>query len=445
MTPNQSLNLSMQLQNLIHTDLLQEISNEFPFELIEGRRNKAGTKKRDRIFNDGNTLLTMLVTAVNEDKSLKKSVSTFKQIFESRGEHILKKEMEELEKERLTDVAIDKKMGRPKLYQSQLPKSKTQPISDNTAAYTKARQRLEYTSVQKVFDYSKEFTGIGPSLWHGMEAYNSDGTYCQMQDSEELRKKYYVKKGDNSYPQLLLQGIVKQGTGQIVCFEVGTRHQSELELIAKQIGQLPKNSLLLADDLYNSYAIFAIIQRQGCHLIVPGKRERAYKVIEKIADGDEIVELSRGNIPKWWNQDWELPPKLLMRRITFLSPADGKTERVHYTTLLDKQITKADIIAKYVTRWDIEITIREVKTLMDINIVRSKSENMVFKEITIALTAYNMVRKIIAKSVEQTDLSPQEDLIQEFFEANKTILIDKKGRVYNRWSPGRYGQVAQSN
>lgn len=445
MTPNQSLNLSMQLQNLIHTDLLQEISNEFPFELVEGKHNETETKKRDRIFNDGNTLLTMLVTAVNEDKSLKNSVSTFKQIFESRGEDILKKEMEELEKERLTDVATDKKMGRPKLYQSQLPKSKTQPISDNTAAYTKARQRLEYTSVQKVFDYSKDFTGIGQTLWHGMESFNSDGTYCQMQDSEELRKKYYVKEGDNSYPQLLLQGIVKQGTGQIVCFEVGTRHQSELELIARQIGQLPKNSLLLADDLYNSYAIFAMIQRRGCHLIVPGKRERTYKVIEKIADGDEIVELSRGNIPKWWNQDWELPPKLLMRRITFLSPADGKTEWVHYTTLLDKQITKADIIAKYITRWDIEITIREVKTLMDINIVRSKSENMVFKEITIALTAYNMVRKIIAKSVEQTDLSPQEDLIQEFFEANKTILIDKKGRVYNRWSPGRYGQVARSN
>jgi len=445
MTPNQSLNLSMQLQNLIHTDLLQEISNEFPFELIEGKNNETESKKRHRIFNDGNTLLTMLVTAVNEDKSLKKSVSTFKQVFESRGEHILKKEMEELEKERLTDVTMDKKMGRPKLYQSQLPKSKTQPISDNTAAYTKARQRLEYTLVQKVFDYSKEFAGTGQVLWYGMEAYNSDGTYCQMQDSEELRKKYYVKEGDNSYPQLLLQGIVKQGTGQIVCFEVGTRHQSELELIAKQIRHLPKNSLLLADDLYNSYAIFAIIQRQGCHLIVPGKRERAYKVIEKIADGDEIVELSRGNIPKWWNQDWELPPKLLMRRITFLSPADGKTEWVHYTTLLDKQITKADIIAKYITRWDIEITIREVKTLMDINIIRSKSEDMVFKEITIALTAYNMVRKIIAKSVEKTDLPPQEDLIQEFFAANKTILIDKKGRVYNRWSPGRYGQVAQSN
>lgn len=445
MTPNHSLDLSMQLQSLIHTDLLQQISMEFPFELIEGKTNKTESKKRDRIFNDGNTLLTMLVTAVDEDKSLKKSVSTFKRIFESRGEHILKKEMAELENERLTDIAIDKKIGRPKLYQSQLPKSKTQPISDNTAAYTKARQRLEYGLVQQVFDYSKDFTGIGQSLWYGMEAYNSDGTYCQMQDSEALRKKYYVKEGDNAYPQLLLQGIVKQGTGQIVCFEVGTRHQSELELIAKQIGQLPKNSLLLADDLYNSYAIFAMIQHQGCHLIVPGKRERSYKVIEKITDGDEIVELSCGNIPKWWNQDWELPPKLLMRRITILSPVDGKTEWVQYTTLLDKRITKADIIAKYITRWDIEITIREVKTLMDINIIRSKSEDMVFKEITIALTAYNMVRKIIARSVEKTGLSPQENIIQEFFEANKTILIDKKGRIYNRWSPGRYGQTAQSN
>jgi hypothetical protein len=444
MTPNHSLDLSLQLQNLIRTDLLQQISMEFPFGLIESN-NREGIKKRDRVFNEGNTLLTMLVTAVNEDKSLKQSVNIFKEIFESRGEHIAQLEREELEHKRLMDVIIEKRMGRPKLYQSQLSKSKTQPVSDNTAAYTKARQRLDYSLVQQVFDYSKDFSGIEQPLWHGMKTYNSDGTYCQMQDSEELRKKYYVKQGDGAYPQLLLQGIVQQGTGQIVSFEVGTRHQSELELIARQIGQLPKESLLLADDLYNSYAIFAIIQRQECHLIVPGKRDRAYKVIEKIADGDEIVELSRGDTPKWWQQDWELPKKLLMRRVSFLSPSDGNKEWVQYTTLLDRSINKADIIAKYISRWDIEITIRETKTLMDINIIRSKSEDMVLKEITIALTAYNMMRKIIAKSVKKTDFPPKENIIQEFFEANKTVLVDKKGRIYNRWSPGRYGQTTQSN
>ena len=49
---------------------------------------------------------------------------------------------------------------------------------------------------------------------------------------------------------------------------------------------------------------------------------------------------------------------------------------------------------------------REIKTIMGINIARSKTEDMVLKEITIALTVYNMIRKIIAKSVEQTDFSP---------------------------------------
>ena len=145
MTPNHSLDLSLQLQNLSRTDLLQQISMEFPFEMVEHSNNKEGPKKRDRVFNDGNTLLTMLVTAVSEDKSLKQSVNIFKEIFESRGEHILKKEREELENKRLIDSTIDKKMGRPKLYQSQLPKSKTQPLSDNTAAYSKHQQPLRQT------------------------------------------------------------------------------------------------------------------------------------------------------------------------------------------------------------------------------------------------------------------------------------------------------------
>jgi len=442
MTPNYSLDLSLKMQKLMQKDLLQQISTEFPFRLIE---SMARDNERDRVYNNSNTLLTMLVSAVREDKSLKESVNVFKEVFESRGAYMKEKEKSELEQERVTDAAIKNKSGRPKLYQSHLAKSKTKVISDNTAAYTKARQRLDYDLVKTVFDYSKDFSSIKQPLWYDMKTYNTDGTYIQMQDSGELREKYHVKEGDNTYPQALLQGIVQQGTGQIICFEIGTRHQSELELVSKLMYHLAKNSLLLADDLYNCYAIFAIMQRQGCHIIVPGKRVRNYKVIEKITEGDEIVEISLHSQPDWWNQEWKLPNKILLRRISHLSPHDGKTEWILYTTLLDKRIVKEDIIIKYRSRWDIEITIREIKTLMDINIVRSKSEDMVFKEVTIALAAYNMLRKIIAQSVEKTDFSPQENIIQKFFEVNKALLIDKKGRIYNHWSPGRYGQIVNAN
>lgn len=70
---------------------------------------------------------------------------------------------------------------------------------------------------------------------------------------------------------------------------------------------------------------------------------------------------------------------------------------------------------------------------------------MVFKEITVALTAYNMLRKIIPKSVDETEFPPKSHFIQECFEINQELLIDKKGRVYHHWSPGRNGKATATN
>jgi hypothetical protein len=444
MTPNSSLVLTVELQKRLRADLLKEITEDFPFEIVESYKEKHAQAKRDRVYNEETTLLTMLLTAIQEDKSLQQSVVLFKKVFESRMEEIKGREVQQLAETRERDEAGNKKRGRPRLYQSRLPKSKTQTVSANTAAYTKARQRLDYALVKEVFDYSKDFNGLKAQRWHEMETYNTDGTYIQMQDSKELAEKFYVKQNDGAYPQALLQAMVRQGSGQIVCFDVGTRHQSELELVVPLINQLPNNSLVLADDLYNSYAIFALMQHKGCHLIVPGKRKRNYKVIKKLGEGDELVELSYKSTPQWWNQDWKLPKQLTVRRIEYLS-ADGQNTHVLYTTLTNEAIGKTDIVVKYTSRWEIEITIRELKTLMDINIARSKGEDMVLKEITIALIAYNLIRRQMAKSVEQTEFSPHTDIFQELFALYKNLLVDKKGRVYKRWSPGRYGQTAQAD
>lgn len=451
MTPNRSLALSLELKSIMRTDLLRNIDADFPFEVIE-KHESAENKKvtRDRVYNSENTLLTMLLSSFNEDKSLKQSVITFKEVFEFKGSQLKEKEVLQLHevKENHRQVFGDiKKRGRPNLYQSRLPKSKVNEVSDNTAAYAKARARVDKEIIKKVFAYSADFKELNGKKWHGMAVAVTDGTYFQMQDTPELRKKYYVKEGDSVYPQGLLQALLWQGSGQIMDFEIGTRHQSELELVKPLIEKLPAGNLLLADDLYNTYTIFCLIQKQGCHIIVPGKRSRNYKVIKKLSNGDEIVELSKTSKPDWLSiEEWNgLAAKITMRRISYPSFEDENKEWVLYTTITNETIKKEEIILKYTMRWDIEITIREIKTIMGINIARSKTEDMVFKEITIALTAYNMVRKIIAKSVELTDFSPQSHFVQKCFEADQGLLVDKKGRVYQRWSPGRYGQPAEEN
>ena len=454
MTPNRSLAISLQLKELMRTDFLQNIDESFPYNLIANYQSTESTKiKRDRMYNEENTLLTMLATAIQEDKSLKQSVNIFKEVFELKGKEIKKKEAVQLQLEQAEEIRSIaagelRKRGRRRLYTSRLPKSKELAVSDNTAAYAKARARLENTLVNKVFEYSADFKELNGKKWHGMNTFITDGTYFQMQDTEELRKKYYVKEGDNAYPQGLLQAVLWQGSGQVYSFKIGTRHQSELELVRSLIESLPEGSLLLADDLYSTYTVFCLMQKKGCHLIVPGKRERNYTVIKKLSKGDELVELRKPkNKPDWLGkEEWkQLPAKITMRRVTFPSTSDEQQECVQYTTLINEEISNTEIILKYSTRWDIEITIREIKTLMGINIARSKTENMVDKEITIALTAYNMIRKIISKSVEKTDFSPQGNFIQECFEIDKKLFVDKKGRVYHHWSSGRYGQANATN
>jgi allantoicase len=74
---------------------------------------------------------------------------------------------------------------------------------------------------------------------------------------------------------------------------------------------------------------------------------------------------------------------------------------------------------------------------MDINVLRSKKPEMVLKELSTSLATYNLLRKVIYASIKDLPFSPKEDLIHQFYTFNQDIHIDKRGRVYNRWSTGR--------
>jgi hypothetical protein len=235
--------------------------------------------------------------------------------------------------------------------------------------------------------------------------------------------------------------FIRQGSGLIQDYALGNRKMSELELVLPMLRKLRESDLLLADDLYNTYYHFSTVLQQNAHIIVPGKRERNYTVEKRIASGDETVKIKKPyRRPDYVSeQEWEnIPEYLLLRRISYeYQTKSGLQTAILYTTILDEKIEKTEIILKYTTRWDIEICIREIKTLMDINVLRAKSPDMLEKELTASLIAYNFVRYTIAKSVENTDFSPQRNIFYGCTPSNRTVLFDKKGRVFKRWSSGR--------
>ena len=382
----------------------------------------------------------MVLTSVQQDKSLQNSVDLYYLIHQKNKIKSIELLENDISEQKSNDEkSLIKTAGRPKHYTFTLPKSLEKDISLNTAAYSKARTRLPIKLVDDLFENSLiENAKNDYSHWHGLRVFIGDGTYLQMQDSESLRAKYEVKHNgiaSMAYPQGLLEVVVERGTGQIHCFDITDRHTSELPVLYKMLDKIPPKSVILLDDLYNCYEILYKCIRLGVEIVVPAKRDRNFEHVKTISEGDEIVKIKAPTKRSPWLIDIVKPESITVRLISCKSP-DGNEYNI-LTTILDESIEKNEFQLFYLTRWDIEIGIREVKTIMDINILRSKTPDMALKELTVALATYNLIRKIIYAAIKDLPFSPKEDFIYQFYTNNKTLLVDKKGRVYQRWSTGR--------
>jgi len=440
MKENYSLFLTKKIAQEIQKDLSGIFYSFFPFDKLASKKPK---NVRDRVFSPENTILTMILTMIQEDKTLQNSVNIYSLIHKKNQKRIA--EMQERFEQEKELGKKEKKAGRPRTGIGRIAKSKTQEISKDTSAYSQARIRLPEESLRTVFEDSKDFADIQyPNKWHGYRVFIADGTYLQMQDTEALRSKFRNKKA-GAYPRGLLEAIIEQGSGAIYDYELDSDSKSELELLSRMICTIPQGSLLLADDLYNCFAIFSLLKQRGVEIIVPGKRTRNYRVVETIAEGDEIVELTKSNNSEWLHGKQIEDKKLLMRRIEYENPQKEGEKSVIYTSLMDKTLSKTDIILKYECRWDIEISIREIKTIMDVNVVRAKSPEMAGKEVASSLIAYNYIRRKIAEGTENSVFSPETDIIQKYFEINSPVLLDRLGRRYTKWSVGRRGYTDEGN
>lgn len=434
---NRSLGISHSIQELRTGDIISVLENEFPRDVLE--RNSGDGNTRNRIFTPNNTLLTMVFTATQEDKTLKNSVDLFYMFHQKHYKQALL-ELEELAQlEKDLDQKKAKTAGRPKKYTVKIPKSLESDISLNTAAYSKARERVPLQMTMDLFRATRiEDAKNDYSHWHGYRVFISDGTYVQMQDSKSIRQDYEVKyngEGIAGYPQGLLEVLMERGTGQIHDFRLSNRHVSELALFYQMMDGLPSKSMLLLDALYNCFEIIAKCARLDIAFVVPCKSKRNYELLEVIEEGDEIIRIKTPKNRAKWLDNNEKAATITLRQITCTSP-DGKVYVLH-TNVLDKKIKKEEFQMVYLTRWDVEVGIREVKTIMDTNILRSKTPEMALKELTVSLATYNLIRKVLYASIKDLPFSPKEDFIFKFYTYNKDLLIDKKGRVYNRWSSGR--------
>ncbi len=104
----------------------------------------------------------------------------------------------------------------------------------------------------------------------------------------------------------------------------------------------------------------------------------------------------------------QLPEKMAVRKIRYL--VNGrKSEVTVVTTVLDQELYPAEAIAQlYKYRWECELDIKSIKTVMGMNWLSCHTPEMLERELMVYFLAYNLVRVTICDAAKIADCKPRD-------------------------------------
>lgn len=134
------------------------------------------------------------------------------------------------------------------------------------------------------------------------------------------------------------------------------------------------------------------------------RRHTDFRRGQRLGVRAHAVSGMRSARPAWMSKEVyaAMPESLVMREVH----VGGWTL---VSTLLDaRQVSKQELCDLYCRRWRVELDLRAIKTVMQMDILRCKSPPMVKKEIVVHLLAYNLVRAVMAQAAHLGPLLPRQ-------------------------------------
>lgn len=285
--------------------------------------------------------------------------------------------------------------------------------SPDSSAYCQARQRLSLEFVQDVMKQVRDrLEARASNCWYGRTVKVVDGSSLSMPDTSANQQAFPQPDGQKpgcGFPVMRLLGLFSLASGGLLEYATGSLAIAELELWRQLWPSLSRGDVILADRNFSGYAYLGMLLGQGVDSVVRlnAKRSAGSRVIEKLGPGEYLVEWSKsGGCPEWMStQHWqELPDKLVLRQIDVAIDTPGyRTNSVSIvTTLFDrKRFPRKAFGELYRQRWQVELFFKTLKTTMKMDILRTKSPDMIHKEVAMHLLAYNLIRALMAEAAQQ--------------------------------------------
>ena len=157
-----------------------------------------------------------------------------------------------------------------------------------------------------------------------------------------------------------------------------------------------------------AYETIARLQQNGVHFIGRSHQARKldFRTGRKLGPNERVqtYQKPRQQPPgsRLQKQQWEaLPEQIELRIIRTYGPDRLGRRRTRYvvTTLLDPwRYPALEVASLYLHRWEIELCFRDIKTTLGMEMLRTKSPEMIHKEVLMHMIVYNLIRLLMLKA-----------------------------------------------
>jgi len=279
-----------------------------------------------------------------------------------------------------------------------------------------ARERVGSAPVAWLFSETASLwaaEGADEQRWRRLAVYGVDGSTLRVPDSPENREQFGgqwagAAKGDSGYPMVRVLALMALRTHVLAGAVLGGYGKTSEQGMARDLlKQVPDHSLTVLDRNFLSPLSLYPLTRDGTnrHWLIRAKSNTAMTTLEKLGEGDELVELKVSGEAR--EKDPSLPTTWSARAIRY--QRKGFRPQILLTSLLDpSRYPAAELVEMYHERWELELGFDEVKTdlLEREEAIRSKKPDNVLQELWGILLAYNLVRLEIARVAKQVGVPP---------------------------------------
>lgn len=294
--------------------------------------------------------------------------------------------------------------------------------SSQTGMYCIARNKLDEGAMHRlVTKTGQDIEDQSPDrcLWLGHRVVTADGTTITMADTPENQAKYPQQRGQAvgcGFPIMRVVVFFALSTGVVLETAMGKyrgKLTAEVSLFREIDQIIQENDIFLADRAYSGWFDMARLMARGAHVVVRKHQARQsdFRFGTPMGKEDHVICLSRPPRPKWMSHEEyaSYPEFIRIREIKIRVENKGFRTReiIVHTSLLDpRNYSKEDISALFRRRWQAELHLRSLKTVMQMDHLRCKCPHRVRNELRVHMLAYNLIRQVMSEAAISGNLRP---------------------------------------